>query len=710
MLNSYVSAKLFDDNIIKVMIFSTIEKKENEPINLIINSEKFEKLTIIKQTFLNGISIYECKPKEEIKLGNSYYIAINNFGITALNVNDATSFSDFDTKYYYDKNDLGCSYSKEETTFKVWAPLASKVVLFIRKNNEANFSTYVMNRNPQGVYEITLPGDYETFLYRYKITNSGLSFLTTDPYAKASTANGKDSVVVDLSKCQIDLHLDKLPQLKSYSSAIIYELDVRDFTIDKNTNIVNKGKYLGLTESGTKTSGNNPAGLDYLEFLGVTHVQVLPIYDFETVDELRTNETYNWGYDPQQYFVPEGGYSTDPNDPYARIIETKKMVGALHNKGIKVNMDVVFNHVYNYQTSVFEKVVPNYYFRKQKNGALSNDSYCGNDLDSKRPMVRKLIADSLSFWMDEYGIDGFRFDLLGLMDINTLNYITNMIKTKRSDAMIYGEGWNMANALPFEERSTILNSFKTPTVAFFNDSFRDVVGGPNSKNELGYLGGNCSYLEGFKYSIMGSCVNYCYPPRFVSYQQSINYCECHDNQTLFDKLNTVIKNENRTLRCVRTINFGIIFSLGISFFHAGQEIGLTKFGEDNTYNKGDKYNKFDYSILDKRFDMARYLSSLIHFKKQNIDSFTIDLNDILNNVKFTNMPNGSLMMKLNNLSDRLKNVIVVYNPTGEIVNVKLDDYYIAVVTFAGAIKNSDLISKDITLNPYEVNLLIKKEE
>ncbi len=706
MLNSFISAKLTDYDLIKIVIFSDIEKNEKEPINLIINGETIVKLQINKVTYLNGIALYECKSPVKIELGNSYYIQIKDFGVTPLNVNDATFFNGFDEKFYYDGNDLGATYSNEKTSFKVWAPLASKVVLFIRKNREDKFTTFVMKRSYNGVYSVVLDGDYDGFSYRYRVTNSGLSFLTTDPYGKGSTANGRDSVVINPSKTKINLNEDKLSILKNNCEAVIYELDVRDFTVDSSTDIENKGKYLGLTEENRKTTGKHPAGLDYLKFINVSHVQVLPIYDFKTIDELNPNESYNWGYDPQQYFVPEGSYSTNPDDPYSRIIELKKMIASLHKNNIKVNMDVVFNHVYEYQTSVFEKIVPNYYFRKNRNGTLSNGSFCGNDLDSERPMVRKMILDCLAFWMNEYGIDGYRFDLMGLIDIDTMKMAYNVTKSIKSDAMFYGEGWNMGT-LPEERRTSIMNSFKVPGIGFFNDSFRDIVRGQADSRDPGYLAGNTSYIEGFKYAVLGSVTNYCYPARFKNVNQSINYCECHDNRTIFDQINRYIDDETKTLRIVRMINTVIDFSYGVSFFHAGQEIGLTKFGVDNTYNMGDKYNKFDYSVLDKRFEMAMHFASL-NSVKGKITFGELTSSEILKNVTFVDLKNGALMMKLKKSVGTLFDIVAIANPTDNELNVTLDDYYTAVVTYAGYIKNSDLKAKDITLNPYEINILVKR--
>lgn len=712
MINTYISAKLINYKTIRVFIFSEVKKPEYTQINLIKNDEEIFNLKVSKQSFINGLELYEFNLDEPIVLGNDYYISIESFGVTSLNVNDATSFDDFDKDYFYNGDDLGFTYSKEKTTWKLWAPLASKVVLFVK--NDDKFETYKMKRGEKGVYEITLNGDYELAKYRYSICNSGLTTITTDPYAKASSANGKDSIVIDFSKTKIDLYEENLPKYKNYVDTIIYELSVRDFTIDDSTDIVNKGKFLGLIEENRKTKKKNQAGFDYLKSLGVTHVQLLPIYDFKTTDELNPSNTYNWGYDPHQYFVPEGSYATDPEDGYTRIIECKKMISALHKNGIKVNMDVVYNHVYNFNRSVFESVVPNYYFRKDRNGMISNGSGCGNELDTCRPMVRKLIVDSAIHWIQEYGIDGFRLDLMGLIDIDTIEEIKDKARLIKDDFMIYGEGWNMDSPLHQNQRTAILNSFKTPDIAFFNDSYRDIVRGPHgfNCNEPGYLLGNTSYREGFKFALLGSCVDYCFNRRFLTANQSINYVECHDNITLYDKITYTLPNlsEEEKNKIINSINCTIAISFGIPFYHAGQEIGLSKKGEDNTYNKGDEYNKFDWNLLDNRMNMVLYFKSIIKFRRTFNNIY--DPNEISKFNKFINYDNGALGFKLDQIKNaNIRDFLYLFNPNNFDINIRLNDYYNIIVALAGYLgMDSQFYTLNEILVSHQVEGLVKKED
>lgn len=712
MINTYFGARLIDYSTINVAIFSEYQKDKNCPINLVINDEVIEKLKIKKQSFLNGLVIYECKTENPIELGNSYSITIKDFGITPLIVEDAVDFDDFDKKYTYNGDDLGFTYNKDFTKFKIWAPLASSVTLLIRKSKKERFSSYRLERKEQGVFEIVLKGDYDGYCYRYRVVNNGISVITTDPYGKASSANGKDSCVVDFSKTKIDLKENCLPFLDNYINAVIYELNIRDFTINQNTNIQNKGKFLGMIEENKVTKGGNSCGFDYLKSLGVTHLQLLPIFDFKTVDELNSDTTYNRGYDPQQYFVPEGSYSLDPNDPYSRIVELKKMISKFHEIGIKINMDVVFNHVYEVEFSSFQKVVPNYFFRRKKNGTLSNGSYCGNDVDTKRPMVRKMIVDATKFWIEEYGIDGFRFDLMGLIDIETMNEIINVVKSIKPDAMIYGEGWNMNTELLDREKASIYNSFKLPKVAFFNDVFRDVIRGRNDGNEAGYCLGNLSFKEGFKYAFLGSTTSYCYEPRFLTANQSLNYVECHDNKTLYDRIKVTFgeNDEEAILDTIKLINGIIAFSYGISFYHAGQEIGISKFGEDNTYNMGDKYNQFDWAIFDKRIDMVKAFKSILHFKNIIIKNKFFKKQELEENVYFIDLNNGGLIIKIKHFNKDFENAIIAINPTFEPIDIELGDYYRVVVANAGASLNSSIYVKNTTLNAHELNIFMKKME
>jgi pullulanase len=714
MKNTSIFAKLLPENKIRITIMSSLMKAENVPINLIKNDGDAVVLKIEKTSMLGNVAIYECSSPLLIELGNRYLISIESFGSCALDVNDSPFYDGFDEKYYYSGNDLGATYDKDHTTFVVWAPLAASVLLKISNDCGKSFVFYEMSREPKGTFRIILNGNYDGAIYNYAVENSGVTRLTTDPYGIGSTANGLNSVVINPKRTHIDLEENDLPFYKNYVDTIIYETGVRDFTISSFTNIEHKGKFLGLSEEKRTTKGGNPAGLDYLKFLGITHLQLMPIYDFKTVDEENAETTYNWGYDPQQYFVPEGSFASDVNDPYSRILDLKKMVKALHHNKIKVNMDVVFNHVYNYQTSVFEALVPNYYFRRNNNGTMSNGSFCGDDFETQHRMVSKLIIDCALYWIKEYGIDGFRFDLMGIIDKYTIMKIYREAIKIKADFMIYGEGWNMPTNLPEEAKSSMNNAKSLPHIGFFNDAFRDITKGPTSESEFhvsGYLTGDFSYRDGFKFVFLGSCLPRTYNNKFLTANQSINYVECHDNGTLYDKIVACsnLEEEKDILRIVKLVNSCVLFSYGVPFIHMGQEIGQSKNMHQNTYRSGDKYNMFQYDLLDKRFDMAQYMSSIIELRKNAYFLHEYSSDVIQKAGEFIELDEGALGCIYNKCSTSQgeKTVLAFINPTNETVYYDADYECEQYLGDCGFIRKNRYISRHLTIPPRSYYTFIK---
>ena len=609
MKDTYISAKLVAPDLIRFVLLSSLTAERMDAY-LWTDGVQGPRLIPVRKNSLSSVTIADYRLPERLELGHRYNFAVYPYGVTGLDVSEATTFPGFDDEFYYDGEDLGATYTKKATRFALWAPLASSVMLKYRPSKKDNWSYAPLQRSPKGVYRGSVKGDCEGYEYRYIITNCGYNAETTDPYAKASTCNGEDSVVADWSKFSQNFKRDCLPILNSPNDAIIYETHVRDFTIDPSTNILRKGTYLGLIEPGRKTKGGHPAGFDHLVKLGITHLQLMPIYDFKTVDERHPDKIYNWGYDPLQYFVPEGGFASVVEDPFSRIRDVKTMVSALHSKGIRVVMDVVFNHVYEYQTSVFEKVVPNFYFRKRGDGHLTNTSGCGNDLASERPMVRKLILDACKWWIEQYGIDGFRFDLMGIIDVETLNQVKMMALSHDPSFLLYGEGWNMGGevSLPL---GTMANYKLLPDYAFFNDFYRERM--------KDYWCGNLDARQSMKYAYCSSSLNFIHPARFLDGKQSINYVECHDNETFFDTLSARRKDlsEEEKLELVSSANLAILLSYGIPFLHMGQEIGESKWGHGNTYNMGDGYNKMSYKLMDERYWMVENIAKAISFRKKS---------------------------------------------------------------------------------------------
>ena len=715
MKNTTWNAKLIDENLIRVTIFSSITKPNNTAISLVKDDRDITNLTVIKSTNMPGITVYDLKPAYKIVLGHRYNVVIESFGTVALDVNDMSLTESFDEEFYYDGNDLGATFNPLYTEFVLWAPLAASVILKISKDHGETWTLHEMVRETKGIWRLKLDGNYDCAYYNYIVENSGVSKLTIDPYAKGSTPNATSSVVINFKKTRIDLEEERLIPQENYTDAVIYETHVRDFTIDDNTNIKYKGKFLGLTEEKRTTIGGNPAGLDYLKNLGVTHVQFLPLYDYATVDELNPGLKYNWGYDPWQFFVPEGSFASEVENPYSRIIDLKKMVKALHHHGIKVCADVVYNHVYNHQFHPYEDVVPNYYFRKNANGTASNGSFCGDDIASERKMVAKLIVDACIYWIKEFGIDGYRFDLMGIIDKHTMNRIYRETVAIKPDFMVYGEGWNMPTALDNSIKTTMDNALSLPKISFFNDVFRDITKGATGESEFykrGYLTGDLSYCEGFKFAFMGCCINYIFNKKFLSANQSINYVECHDNGTLYDKIVACgYEEEKDVLRILKLINAVVLFSFGIPFFHMGQEIGLSKNMHQNTYNKGDKYNKMRWNIVDERYEYVSFLASLIKYRKNNKFLREFDADKIDKNIDIVNLKNNVLKITYFDgmIEGKKKNIFLIINPTNEVFYYNSGKTLSLIAGDGGYLENSKLKMKTLMVTPNSFDLFYEED-
>lgn len=697
MKDTFVGARLVQEDLIRLVIFSALpyEKFDTKLISDRVNEEKILPNRITSNP---GIMIIDYRLKEALPLGHSYALSIANFGLIPVDVTEATSFPSFDEKYSYDGTDLGANATEKETTFVLWAPLSSSVILKIHKANEKRWHYRIMEREDKGIFRLTLSGDYQGAYYRYLITTSEATSETIDPYAKASTPNGEDSVVVDATRLpQVDFHMEALPVLNSYTDAVIYEGNVRDLTIDRHSDIEKKGTYKGLYEKGRKTFGGNPAGIDYVKSLGITHFQLQPIYDFKTVDELHPETGYNWGYDPCQYFVPEGSYSADVRDPFSRLNEVRELVSAYHNEGIRIVMDVVYNHVYEYLTSSFEKCVPNYYFRRKGNGRMANTSYCGDDVASERPMVRKLIVEACKWWIDFYHVDGFRFDLMGILDVQTLREIATYALKKNPSFILYGEGWNMGGEVN-QPLGHMDNAKLLPDFAFFNDKFREAA--------KHYLVGDPSSEETFKFACISSSMEYGNErPRFLSANQSINYVECHDNATFFDFVSSSrsdLTSEEKLETCKMGLA-SVLFAFGIPFLHAGEEIGQSKFGKDNTYNLPDVYNKFSYRLLDERKTMYDYAKSLIALRKKWRFLHVYDPRVIAPMVDLSD-EGAVLLIKIvdGNMTAPYDEIDFLLNPSSSSQTYAFSSDRVVLVDTSGDVSSSNLLVQNVLLPKHSV--------
>ena len=706
-MNGFIKAKLVSLHHVDVLLFTTAQLENNPSFTLFIDGIRAYSPTIVRRTSNKDVYLFRLELKEAYDFAKRYFLGFLNFPLQTIDVSNVPDFKEFNELFTYDGDDLGNTYSEKETSFAVWAPISPSVQLLIEGDN--GFISYDMTRTDKGVYRITLPGDYKNKKYRYLIENNGVSRETTDIYAKASSINSEYSVVIDLKE------VDKLGTVNFKNAdikmvdSIIYEVHVRDFTEDKNTDIEQKGKYLGFVEENRKTKGGHPAGLDYLTYLGITHVQLQPIHDVNNVPEDNPKFRYNWGYDPCSYFVLEGAYSSNPFDPYSRIKEFKTMVNKLHKRNIGVIIDVVYNHCYEWLYTAFEKTVPNYYFRKKKDGSLSSISGCGNDMASERPMVRKLIVDSVTYLFKQFDIDGLRFDLMGLLDINTMLEVEKAVRAIKPNAFLYGEGWNMGLQIPESERASADNADKLENFAFFNDMYRDIVKGPTFKDGIttkGFANGDHNYYFGLEFAMNGSVLDLSYRHKFNDANQSINYVECHDNNTLFDKLVKSNPEEDESIIYdrVRLANDIVMLSFGVPFFHMGQEIGQSKLGLDNTYNIL-KINNMNWLQVDKNFDMVDHFKFTIDIRKNHLLYLHKSKPEEIANVyKFEKLDNNVVKIKV--ATEDYKNMEIYINTTNDPQVFVFDDYHSVLVNTA----KDNPILKTFQLAPARLNVIYKSKK
>lgn len=529
--------------------------------------------------------------------------------------------NDFDNYFSYD-GELGALYEKEGTLLRVWTPTAKSVEVWIYADDSFKGpSTKIeMVQKPKGIFEAYLPGDQHGTIYVYKILFlNNRESISVDPYARATTVNGMKSVIADLNRTNPDGWGERLPAFGLPEEAIIYELHIRDFSISETSGIVNKGKFLGLTEKNTQNASGRKTGLDYLIDLGITHIQILPMFDYATVDEANLTEPqYNWGYDPLNYNVPEGSYSTDPFDPFNRIFELKQMIRTLHDNGLRVIMDVVYNHVYDPKDQALERTVPGYFYRYNADGSLANGTGVGNDTASERHMMRKYIIDSVKYWAKEYHLDGFRFDLMGIHDSVTMNAIREALDKIDPSIIIIGEGWEMSTPLPEDLKASQKNAQAMPRIAHFNDSIRVALKGSDfgDEKDRGFISGK-NYLEDLLLRNIKGAMHLSSHSSYADPEQVIQYVEAHDNLTLYDKLLRSNPDDSEEVRIKRhTLATSIVLlSQGVPFIHGGQEFLRTKAGVANSYQSPDEINQFEWERVTTFQESVAYVKGLIALRK-----------------------------------------------------------------------------------------------
>ena len=535
----------------------------------------------------------------------------------------------------YYGSDLELVYTPEQSVFTLWAPSADRVRLNLyASGEEGDPEEHVeMEKAGYGTWRIHIDRDLKGSFYTFQIEKNG-KWLNETPgiWAKAVGINGNRAAVIDWNETNPDgWKSDRSPELKMYSDIILYELHHRDFSIAPDSGIENKGKFLALTETGTKTPEGEATGLDHLKELGVTHIHILPSFDFATVDETRLDENhYNWGYDPKNYNVPDGSYSTDPANPVVRIREFKEMVKSLHQNGFRIVLDVVYNHTASTDHSNFDLTVPGYFYRQNADGSYSNASGCGNETASEREMVRHYIIESVKFWAREYHIDGFRFDLMGIHDIETMNRLRSELLEIDPTIFVYGEGWVAADSpLPFEQRAVKENVGQMEGIGVFNDEFRDGLKGSTfDEQEPGYASGNINgHFEPVKYGIVGGTDHpqvdyggllYCNAPYAGAPSQMINFVSCHDGYTLVDKLKLSVQGDHAADELIpidKLVHTVLLTAQGIPFIRSGEEIMQDKQGEPNSYKSSDAINRIDWSLKAKNREVFDFIRGLIALRK-----------------------------------------------------------------------------------------------
>ena len=595
---------------------------------------------------------------------------------------ESYSSSAFEEKYTYRGHDLGASWTPQKTAFRVWAPTAQSVTVNLYRSGMPDSDDLLaqlpMSQDIKGTWLAERAGDLNGVYYTYLVCVDGKTVEACDPYAVTTGVNGHRAMVLDMKSTNPDgWDLDKDPfQGNGICDAFLYELHVRDLSAHRSGRIRNRGKFLGLTESGRKTKGGHPTGLDHIKELGITHLHLLPVFDYGFTDESRRNPQFNWGYDPVNFNVPEGSYATDPYNGAVRVKEMKQMVKTLHDNGISVVMDVVYNHVYEALDYCYNNIVPGY-FSRVTNGSYSNGSCCGNDTASERSMVRKYIVDSVKYWADEYHIDGFRFDLVGLIDVQTVNEIVHTVHKTHPNVIFYGEGWSMSTAmtklgLPLAVQG---NSSMMPGFSFFSDTIRDLLRGSVFFNtHPGFVSGAFCSKDQLEACFFGM------PQWAAEPYQSVNYVSCHDNNTLFDRITLAVPDASFEER-VKMNQLAAAFCIlaqGVPFMQAGEELLRTKPGkkggfDENSYRSPDKVNSIKWEDLDKEAyqkNLAFY-KGLIAFRKKHASLRMRTRKEVHKHMHSDYVDNEHAVMF--HFEDKDEEILFVFNADSQSVTVDLPE-------------------------------------
>lgn len=632
--------------------------------------------------------------------------------------NSVPKYASFEDYPVYEGNDLELTYSTQTSKFRVWAPSATEVKLLLYDNGSegAAYETYDMKRSENGTWKKEINENLKGKFYTYQV-RIGEKWLDETPgmWVKATGINGKRAAIIDIAETNPDgWENDSRPPLKNFTDIILYELHVRDFSMSPNSGIKNKGKFLAFTEHGTKNSTGEMTGIDHLKELGITHVHLLPVFDYASVDESKPNDNkYNWGYDPLNYNLPEGSYSTNPKDPISRIREFKQMVQSLHNSGIRVVMDVVYNHTSASEKSHLNLLVPGYFYRMNADSTWSNASGCSNETASERPMMRKFMVESVVYWATEYHVDGFRFDLMGIHDIETMNEIRAALDKIDPTIFMYGEGWTAGSSpLAEEKRAVKKNAKQLENIAVFSDDIRDALKGSWMHAEIpGFVSGIDSLEESVKFGVVGATQHrqvdyskaiYSKEPYVNNPTQIINYVSCHDDMCLVDKLKEakpLDATDDELIRFNKLAQTVVFTAQGVPFIYAGEEIYRNKKGIHNTYQSPDSINQINWDNKTQYKDVFNYYQGLINLRK-NHAAFRIPTQEMIQkHLTFIDSiaPNVVAFTLNDHVNgEKWKDILVIYNGNRKPVSLEVPAADWTVVCHDGQIDLSGIMKLKTT--------------
>ncbi|MBQ5396143.1 MAG: type I pullulanase [Alistipes sp.] len=576
---------------------------------------------------------------------------------------------------------LEMDYSADKTTFEVWAPTAESAVVRLY-DGDTMVEELKMKSKKDGLWSATAKGDKKGLFYAFQITVDGKPLKeTAGIFARALNVNGDRGAIIDLNETNPEGWAEDKTPVVPTSEIVIYEMHYRDMTAHASAGSSYPGKYLGMAEHGTRSKEGLATGIDHLVEMGITHLHLLPTADFGSIDESKPTDQYNWGYEPKNYSAPEGTYSTNPADPEARIRELKTLVQTMHKAGINVVLDVVYNHTTSTENCGFELTVPGYFYRMREDGSFADGSGCGNETASDKAMMQKYIVESLEYWVKEYHIDGFRFDLMAIHDIETMNLIRARLEAIKPSILLYGEGWAAANPLYDESKLAFKRyTYQMPGVGAFSDDIRNALRGTLDLSQGGFIHGVAGNKEALKFGIAGGVehpqVKHSEKAWCAAPTQHISYVTCHDDHNLRDRLEHLSPkaSEKELLQMAKLAQFGVFTSQGIPFIFCGEEMFRSKLGEKNTYNMPDKYNAIDWNLKHKYNDLYEFNKGLVALRKAH-PAFSLGTAEaVREHLSFIDHSNeaavGFVLDKLEGI-DKAKRIVVLMNGSREAVKFNI---------------------------------------